>query len=226
MRGKLKADAPLAPLVWFKSGGNAQYLFEPADLDDLTEFLRDLDPDVPVMALGLGSNMIVRDGGVPGRRGPSRQAVLEDLAAWPDDASNAAAGLRGFSCPRPTRDAGIAGLEFLRGIPGTVGGFVRMNGGAYGREVSDILRSCTIGSAHRARSRNGRPSGLRYSYRHSELPEQAVVVAATFDGVPGDPAVIGAEMDRIAAAREESQPLAAAPAARPSRIRRATRRGR
>ena len=104
-----------------------------------------------------------------------------------------------------TRDGGIAGLEFLRGIPGTVGGFVRMNGGAYGREVSDILDRATSCFA-RARSRMAGAS-LAYSYRHCELPEQAVVVAATLRGLPGDPAAIGAEMDRIAAAREESQPL-------------------
>src|SRR3990170_236262 len=205
VRGKLKPDAPLAPLVWFKSGGNAQFLFEPADLDDLTGFLRELDPDVPVMALGLGSNMIVRDGGVPGvvvRLGKPF-AKISRLGPTTVECGGGASGILVSST---TRDWGIAGLEFLRGIPGTVGGFVRMNGGAYGREVSDILRSCTL--VLRSGEVEEWPADrLAYSYRHSELPEQAVVVAAKFEGVPGNPAVIGAEMDRIAAAREESQPL-------------------
>jgi UDP-N-acetylmuramate dehydrogenase len=204
-RGKLKSDAPLAPLVWFKSGGAAQSLFEPADLDDLTAFLRELDPDTPVMALGLGSNMIVRDGGVPGvvvRLGKPF-AKIERLGPTTVECGGGASGILVSST---TRDWGIAGLEFLRGIPGTVGGFVRMNGGAYGREVSDILRSCTL-VLRSGEVEEWEAGRLAYSYRHSELPEQAVVVSARFEGVPGDPAVIGAEMDRIAAAREATQPL-------------------
>ena len=115
-------------------------------------------------------------------------------------------GACGILVSSTARDAGIAGLEFLRGIPGTVGGFVRMNGGAYGREVADVLIDCDVilpgGRLVRLPKRD-----LRYSYRHSELPESAVVVSARFQGTPGDPAEIGAEMDRIAQAREESQPL-------------------
>jgi UDP-N-acetylmuramate dehydrogenase len=205
VRGKLKTDAPLAPLVWFKSGGKAQYLFEPADLDDLTQFLRELDPEVPVMALGLGSNMIVRDGGVPGvvvRLGKPFSKITQ-LSPTSIECGGGASGILVSST---TRDWGIAGLEFLRGIPGTVGGFVRMNGGAYGREVSDILRSCTL-VLRSGEVEEWEAERLAYSYRHSELPDQAVVAAAKFEGVPGDPKVIGAEMDRIAAAREESQPL-------------------
>ena len=205
VRGKLKPNAPLAPLVWFKSGGSAQCLFEPADLDDLTAFLRDLDPDVPVMALGLGSNMIVRDGGVPGvvvRLGKPF-AKISRLGPTTIECGGGASGILVSST---TRDWGISGLEFLRGIPGTVGGFVRMNGGAYGREVSDILRSCTL-VLRSGEVEEWEAGRLAYSYRHSELPEQAVVMSARFEGVPGDPAVIGAEMDRIAAAREATQPL-------------------
>jgi UDP-N-acetylmuramate dehydrogenase len=205
VRGKLKADAPLAPLVWFKSGGRAQYLLEPADLDDLTQFLRDLDPEVPVMALGLGSNMIVRDGGVPGvvvRLGKPFAKITQHGTT----SVECGGGASGILVSSTTRDWGIAGLEFLRGIPGTVGGFVRMNGGAYGREVSDILRSCTL-VLRSGEVEEWEAGRLAYSYRHSELPEQAVVVAAKFEGVPGDPKLIGAEMERIAAAREESQPL-------------------
>jgi UDP-N-acetylmuramate dehydrogenase len=104
------------------------------------------------------------------------------------------------------RDSGIAGLEFLRGIPGTVGGFVRMNGGAYGREVADILVDCDVILPDGGYVTLGADE-LNYRYRHSDLPEGAIVVSARFRGTPGDPVAIGAEMDRIAAAREESQPL-------------------
>lgn len=205
VRGNLTPNAPLAPLVWFKSGGNAEWLFEPADPDDLTSFLRELDPDVPVMALGLGSNLIVRDGGVPGvvvRLGKpfARTEVLDNHAL------RCGGGASGILVSSTARDAGIAGLEFLRGIPGTVGGFVRMNGGAYGREVKDILVSAKI--ALRSGEIEEWPlDKLGYSYRHSELPDGAIVVEATFRGIPGKPEAIGAEMNAIARAREESQPL-------------------
>ena len=205
VRGKLKAGAPLAPLVWFKSGGHAEWLFEPADEADLIAFLKQLDGEAPVMALGLGSNMIVRDGGVPGvvvRLGKAF-AKIERL----DDVTlDCGGGASGILVSSTARDAGIAGLEFLRGIPGTVGGFVRMNGGAYGREVQDILVSARV--ALRDGSIEEWPAErLGYSYRHSELPEGAVVISAVFRGTPGKPEAIGAEMDAIARAREESQPL-------------------
>ena len=205
VRGKLTANAPLAPLVWFKSGGNAEWLLEPADLDDLVEFLKALDPAVPVMALGLGSNMIVRDGGVPGvvvRLGKPF-AKIEQVDAV---TLRCGGGASGILVSSTARDAGVAGLEFLRGIPGTVGGFVRMNGGAYGREVQDILVSATV--VLRSGDVEEWPlDRLGYTYRHSELPEGAIVVGATFRGTPGQPDAIGAEMDAIARAREESQPL-------------------
>lgn len=203
--GKLTADAPLAPLVWFKSGGAAEWLFEPKDLADLQGFLRDLDPAVPVMALGLGSNMIVRDGGVPGvvvRLGKAF-AKVSKVAELTLDCGGGASGILVSST---ARDNGIAGLEFLRSIPGTVGGFVRMNGGAYGGEVKDILVDCDVVL------RSGELvtlslADLHYTYRHSELPEGAIVVAARFKGRTGEPAAIQAEMDRISASREASQPL-------------------
>jgi UDP-N-acetylmuramate dehydrogenase len=205
VRGKLTRNAPLDRLVWFKSGGPADWLFEPADVDDLTAFLGALDEGTPIMALGLGSNLIVRDGGVPGvvvRLGKPFATV----EVRRDCVVECGGGASGILVASTARDAGIAGLEFLRGIPGTVGGFVRMNGGAYGREVADILVDCDLAM----------PDGnlitvpvadLRYTYRHSELPEGAIVVSARFKGTPGDPSDIGAEMDRIAYAREESQPL-------------------
>jgi UDP-N-acetylmuramate dehydrogenase len=205
VRGRLTADAPLAPLVWFKSGGSAEWLFEPADEDDLVGFLGDLDPAVPVMPLGLGSNLIVRDGGVPGvviRLGKA----FAKIDRVDETTLRCGGGASGILVSSTARDAGIAGLEFLRGIPGTVGGFVRMNGGAYGREVKDILTTA------RLVLRSGEVAEwpldkLGYTYRHSDVPEGAVVIEATFRGTPGKPEAIGAEMDAIARAREESQPL-------------------
>ena len=205
VRGKLTPNAPLAKLVWFKTGGNADWLFEPADIDDLRDFLSALDRAMPVMALGLGSNMIVRDGGVEGvvvRLGKAFSGVK----VLDDHQLECGGGASGILVSSTARDAGIAGLEFLRGIPGTVGGFVRMNGGAYGREVADILIDCDVmfpcGKLSRVPVEE-----LAYSYRHSELASGAIVVSARFQGKPSDPAAIGAEMERIAKAREESQPL-------------------
>jgi UDP-N-acetylmuramate dehydrogenase len=205
VRGKLTTNASLAPLVWFKSGGCAEWLFEPKDEDDLVDFLRELDPGIPVMALGLGSNMIVRDGGVPGVVVRLGKAFAK-IDAVDDVTLRCGGGASGILVSSTARDAGIAGLEFLRGIPGTVGGFVRMNGGAYGREVKDILVSA------RLVLRDGTVvdwplDRLGYTYRHSEVPDGSVVVEGTFRGTPGKPDAIGAEMDAIARAREESQPL-------------------
>jgi len=205
VQGRLTPDAPLAPLVWFKSGGKAEWLFEPKDEQDLVAFLRELDRQVPVMALGLGSNLIVRDGGVPGvvvRLGKT----FAKIDRVDQTTLRCGGGASGILVSSTARDAGVAGLEFLRGIPGTVGGFVRMNGGAYGREVSDILVSA------RLVLRSGEVvewplDQLGYTYRHSEVPAGAVVIEAVFRGSPGDPEAIGAEMDAIARAREESQPL-------------------
>ncbi len=204
-RGKLTANAPLAPLVWFKAGGSAEWLFEPRDVDDLSRFLAGLAPDMPVMALGLGSNLIVRDGGVPGvvvRLGKA----FADIEVVDANTLRCGGGASGIAVSSAARDAGIAGLEFLRGIPGTVGGFVRMNGGAYGREVADALIDCEL-VLRSGERRTIEAADLGYAYRHSELPDGATVVAATFRGVAGEPAAIQAEMDRIAAAREASQPL-------------------
>ncbi len=203
--GKITHNAPLAPLVWFKSGGNAEILFEPKDTKDLQAFMRDLDPAVTVWPLGLGSNLIVRDGGVPGVTVRLGKAFAK-VERIDDFTLRCGGGASGILVSSTARDAGIAGLEFLRGIPGTVGGFVCMNGGAYGREVQDILLECEV------ILRNGdlitlSLAQLGYTYRHSVLPCGAVVTGAVLRGVSGDPKVIGAEMNRIAAQREASQPL-------------------
>ena len=205
IRGKLTCKATLAPYTWFKTGGPADWLFEPADLDDLKSFLARLDGAIPVMALGLGSNMIVRDGGVPGvvvRLG----TPFAEVAIAGDCEITCGGGASGILVASVARDNGIAGLEFLRGIPGTVGGFVRMNGGAYGREVADVLLDCAVVLPDGAFVTLS-AAELDYGYRHSALPEGVIVVSARFRGHTGGPAEIGAEMDRIAAAREASQPL-------------------
>jgi len=205
VRGRLTGGAPLAPLVWFKAGGPAEWLFEPKDADDLGAFLSELDPSVPVMGLGLGSNLIVRDGGVPGivvRLGKAF-ARVEPLDST---TLRCGGGASGILVSSTARDAGIGGLEFLRSIPGTVGGFVRMNGGAYGREVKDVLVECEL--VLRSGQRKTVPlAEIGYSYRHSELPAGSIVVGATFRGQSEQPAKIQAEMDRIAEEREASQPL-------------------
>ncbi|WP_137681507.1 UDP-N-acetylmuramate dehydrogenase [Aurantiacibacter suaedae] len=203
--GKLTQDAPLAKLVWFKSGGKADWLFEPESLEDLIQFLTRMEEGTPVMALGLGSNLIIRDGGVPGvvvRLGKPFASVEVKR----DNVLECGGGAPGILVASSARDAGISGLEFLRGIPGTVGGFVRMNGGAYGREVANVLVDCDVVMPDGACIRVP-VADLDYSYRHSRLPEGAIVVCARFKGEPGDPAAIEAEMNRIAHAREETQPL-------------------
>tara|TARA_R110000824_G_scaffold10123_3_gene44977 strand:- start:983 stop:1879 length:897 start_codon:yes stop_codon:yes gene_type:complete len=202
--GKITENAPLAPLVWFKSGGPAEWLFEPKDIADLQQFLRDLDPSFAVWPLGLGSNLIIRDGGIRGvvvRLGKAFAGIETDGLTL-----RCGAGAPGISAASTARDHGIAGMEFLRGIPGTIGGAVRMNAGAYGREVSDILQSADVVL------RNGDLvtiplADIGYSYRHSDLPDGSIVVSATMVGESGDPEIIGAEMKRIAEEREASQPL-------------------
>ena len=201
---KVESEASLAAFIWFRTGGPAETLVRPDTADDLAAYLRDLDPSTPVLPVGVGSNLIVRDGGVPGVvvRLPKAMAKV----SVHDGRVRAGAGAMGITVASAARDAGIAGLEFLRGIPGTVGGAVRMNAGAYGRDVSDILVEATV--VTRDGSVEVWPAArFGYVYRHSDLPAGAVVVDAVFSGMPGEPAVIGAEMDRIAAEREASQPL-------------------
>ena len=205
VEGKLTRNAPLAPLVWFKTGGAAEWLFEPKDVTDLQTFLRDLDPETPVMALGLGSNLIVRDGGVRGVVVRLGKAFAK-VANRGECVLDCGAGASGILVSSTARDNNIADLEFLRSIPGTVGGFVRMNGGAYGGEVKGILVDCDV--VMRSGELVTLPcQELQYSYRHSELPEGATVVAARFRGRAGEHEAIQSEMNRISASREASQPL-------------------
>ena len=205
LEGTAERAGSLADFIWFRTGGPAEWLVRPKDEADLGQFLSELDQGVPVTPIGVGSNLIVRDGGVGGVvvRLPKSFAKVTIESG---NRVRAGGGAMGITVASAARDAGIAGLEFLRGIPGTTGGAVRMNAGAYGREVKDILvearlvlRDGTIETWPLDR--------LGYSYRHSAVPDGAVVVEALFQGVPGDVQAIGAEMDRIAAEREASQPL-------------------
>lgn len=204
LRGRLRANAPLADITWFRVGGPAQVLFTPADEADLAYFLGHIPSDVPVIVIGLGSNLLVRDGGIPGvvirlGRGFGGVAIEEGCrlrvgAAVPD-----------VKLARAAAEAGIAGLSFYRGIPGCVGGALRMNGGAHGTETKDVLVEA------RAVSRSGAVRTLQveqmgYSYRHCSAPEDLIFTEAVFQGTPGDRQRILAEMDEIGAYREEAQP--------------------
>ena len=205
LAGTIEQGGSLADFIWFRTGGPAEWLVRPKDEADLARFLSELDKKVPVTPIGVGSNLIVRDGGVEGVvvRLPKSFAKV---TIEPGNRVRAGGGAMGITVASAARDAGVAGLEFLRGIPGTVGGAVRMNAGAYGREVKDILVEIRL--VLRDGSIETWPlDRLGYTYRHSDVPEGAVVVDALFEGTTGDPKAIGAEMDRIAAEREASQPL-------------------
>jgi UDP-N-acetylmuramate dehydrogenase len=204
VRGKLSRNAPLAKLVWFKSGGAADWLFEPADLDDLTAFLARLDEGTPVMALGLGSNLIVRDGGVPG-------VVIRLGRGFADirvegERLRVGAALPDVRVARAAQEAGLAGLAFMRGIPGAVGGALRMNGGAYGRETKDV-RIEARGFDRTGTVRVFSNADMHYSYRHCGAPEDIIFTQALYQGTLGDSAAIAAEMDKITESREATQPI-------------------
>jgi UDP-N-acetylmuramate dehydrogenase len=205
LRGSIEAQGSLADFIWFRTGGPAQWLVRPRDVEDLANFLRNLDPSIPVLPVGVGSNLIVRDGGVPGVvvRLPKSFAAV---TAEPGYRIRAGAGAMGISVASKARDAGVAGLEFLRGIPGTAGGAVRMNAGAYGRDVADILVEASL-VLRDGTVETWPAERFAFTYRHSDTAEGAIVVEALFKGMAGDPQAIGGEMDRIAAEREASQPL-------------------
>jgi UDP-N-acetylmuramate dehydrogenase len=205
-RGRVEFDAPLAPFTWFRVGGAAEALFSPADESDLAAFLGRLPVSVPVTVIGLGSNLIVRDGGVEGvvvrlgGRAFNAIEVIEDCrivagAAAPDAfvAKAAASG-------------GVAGLAFLRGVPGSIGGALRMNAGAHGGEIRDALVEAR-GVSRSGAVRTFSNPDMGYSYRHSEAPDDVIFTRATLRGRPGDPDAILAEMERITTAREASQPI-------------------
>jgi len=204
VRGKLEANAPLDKLTWFRVGGPADMLFSPEDGDDLSAFLKYIPADMAVMPLGVGSNLLIRDGGIDGaviRLGKKFAAITLD-----GNDIIAGAGAPDIAVAAAARDAGLTGLEFLRGIPGTIGGAVRMNAGAYGGEIADILLSVEIIDRDGKR-RTVTPADLQFSYRHSALTDDMICLAVRLRGRPGDKGEIMRKMQAIVAARELSQPL-------------------
>jgi UDP-N-acetylmuramate dehydrogenase len=206
LRGRLVANAPIAETTWFRVGGPAEALFSPADEDDLAYVLAALPRATPVTTIGLGSNLIVRDGGVAGvviRLGGRAFGAVEIA-----DGSRVVAGAAAPDqyVAKAAARVGVDGLAFLRGVPGSIGGAVVMNAGAHGGEIKDALieaRGVDRTGARRAFSR----ADMGYAYRHSSAPEDVVFTAAVFQGRPGEPAAIEAEMERITLAREASQPI-------------------
>ncbi len=205
LRGRLVADAPLADITWFRVGGPAEVMFTPADEDDLAYFLARVPEEVPVFTIGLCSNLLVRDGGVRGvviRLGRGFNAI-ETLEGF---RLSAGAAVPDVKVARAAADAGIAGLSFYRGIPGSIGGALRMNAGAHGSETKDVLIS-----AH-AIDRQGKVHDLTladmgFAYRRSAVPPDWIFTRATFQGTPGAPDEIMRAMDEVAAYREKHQPI-------------------
>lgn len=201
VRGTLTPHRPLAELTWLRVGGPADWLFQPADEADLAAFLRDLDPAVPLFPIGLGSNLIVRDGGIRGvvvRLGRGFNGIAID-----GDRLTAGAAALDAHVARRAAEAG-RDLTFLRTIPGSIGGAVRMNAGCYGSYVADVLESVRIVSPGGVRDLPAADLHLRY--RQSDLPDRAVITAATFRAPAGDPAALAARMEGQVARRDASQP--------------------
>jgi UDP-N-acetylmuramate dehydrogenase len=204
VRGELTANAPMAPLTWFRVGGPAEVLFRPADVEDLAAFLAGCPEDVPVTVVCVGSNLLVRDGGVKGvviRLGKPFMSIEAE-----GDFVRAGTAALDVAVARAAQQAGIAGLEFYRGIPGSIGGALRMNGGAYGSETKDVLVEV------KAVSRKGEivtlsNADMHYSYRHCGAPDDLIFVEALYRGHAGDKAAIAARMEEITSSREVSQPI-------------------
>lgn len=205
VRGKYLEAAPLADMTWLRVGGPAEVLFLPADEADLARFLAETPDEIPVHILGAGSNTLVRDGGVPGVV-IRLTAPFGKVEAISETRLKAGAAALDKKVAQAAAKAGIAGMEFFTGVPGAIGGAIRMNAGCYGTETKDILVEAV------ALDRAGRrlivtPDELGYAYRHSDAPEDWIFVEATFEGTPDDPTAITARMDEITARRETTQPI-------------------
>ena len=204
VRGKLLENADLSPFTWFRVGGPADLLFLPQDVEDLQVFLKALPAGMPITVLGAASTVIIRGGGVEG-------AVVRLTPAFGRieiDGSQVTAGAAALDLKvaQAAGKAGVAGLEFFSGVPGAIGGALKMNAGCYEAETKDVLIEAT------ALNRSGErvtmtPDDFRYSYRHSDAPDDLIFIQAKFQGRPGDPAAILARMDELRARREEAQPI-------------------
>lgn len=204
VRGSLKANVPLAPYSWLRVGGPADVFFMPKDEADLALFLSSIDPDIPVTVLGVASNTLVRDGGIEGvviRLGPSFGTVETDGLRV-----TAGAAALDARVAKAAATAGIAGLEFYAGVPGTIGGALRMNAGCYGAETRDVLVE-TVAIDRRGRRVVLSNDDMKYSYRHSGVASDLIFTRATFAGVADRSEAIAARMDEITAKRESSQPI-------------------
>jgi UDP-N-acetylmuramate dehydrogenase len=205
LRGRLMPNQSLAELTWFRVGGPAQVLFMPEDEGDLAYCLARLPSEIPVTVIGLGSNLIVRDGGVAGvviRLGRG----FSDIKIEPEYRIRAGTAVPDVKVARAAQDASIAGLAFYRGIPGAIGGALRMNAGAYGGETKDVLIEAR-GVDRAGRVRVFTNADMHYTYRHCGAPDDVVFTQALFQGAPGDPADIAAAMDKITESREQTQPI-------------------
>ena len=207
VRGRIKANAPLGQVTWIRTGGAAEVLFRPADADDLADFLARRPADVPLTVVGLGSNLLVRDGGVPGVTIRLGRAFAE--IACQGETVRAGAAALDVSVALAACAASIAGLEFLSGVPGSIGGAIRMNAGAFGREMKDVTVSAQALDAKGARH-DLDTAALGFGYRRSGVPEGWIFLAAVLAGEKGDPGVIAARIAEIRKAREASQPTRAA----------------
>ena len=204
VRGRYDEDAPIAPWTWFRVGGPAEVMFRPADRDDLARFLAGKPADVPVTVIGAGSNLLVRDGGVRGVVVRLDRPFAHIGIAGEEVRAGAMA--LGIKVSLTARDAGLAGLEFLSGVPGTIGGALRMNAGAYGRETKDVLIEAEALDAAGALRRIP-VAEMGFSYRHASVPEDWIFVAARLQGRRDDPVAIARRMAEIGAVREDSQPV-------------------
>lgn len=205
LRGRLLPNQSLAELTWFRVGGPAQVLFTPEGEGDLAYFLARLPLEIPVIVVGLGSNLIVRDGGVAGvviRLGRG----FSDIRIEPEHRIRAGAAVPDVKVARAAQEASIAGLAFYRGIPGAIGGALRMNAGAYGGETKDVLIEAR-GVDRAGRVRVFANADMHYTYRHCGAPDDVIFTQALFQGAPGDPAEIAAAMDKITESRELTQPI-------------------
>lgn len=203
VRGRLKLNAPLAPLTWFQVGGPAAFLFKPADTQDLQQFLQTYSLDVPLYVLGVGSNILIRDGGL--QAGVLRLGAAFAQVSIEGTRVRAGAGALDRTVAKTAAAAGLGGLAFLSGIPGSIGGALRMNAGAYGQEVKDCLIEATI-LLPNGELQTWPAERFAFQYRQSDLPQDAVVIEALFQAQPMPVVEAEAAIDKIQQDREASQP--------------------
>jgi UDP-N-acetylmuramate dehydrogenase len=206
VRGRYNENVTMANVTWFRVGGAAEVIFRPADRDDLVDFLVNKPADVPLLVMGVGSNLLVRDGGVPGvviRLGKGFARINAE-----EDCINAGAGALDVNVALIARMSGVAGLEFLSGVPGTIGGALRMNAGAYGSDINDILEQAEAVTPH-GEVKHLTVADMKFGYRHCGLPEDWIFTSARLRRQPGKPEDIDAQINAIRAARHSSQPIRA-----------------